>query len=133
MQLVATPTDAEIAWAAGFFEGEGYFTSSRHQLKDGLRHYPHVGINNTNLEMLQRFHRIVGVGAITVRSVAYSPFNAKPQWKWMAGKRKEAEHVRDLLLPWLSQARRDRAAEVFDDLGNLNKGRPRRKVLREAA
>jgi len=124
MQLVTNPTKAEIAWAAGFFEGEGYFTGGTHRLKHSApRFYPAAGINNTDLEMLTRFHRIVGVGTIRSRDVSYSPFNAKPQWIWRASKRREVEHVRDLLLPWLSTNRRERLAEMFDDRGVLHMGR----------
>lgn len=119
MQLVVVPTEAEIAWAAGFFEGEGYFTASRHMLKDGVRLYPSAGINNTDLESLERFHRIVGVGRIKSRDVTYSPFDAKPQWKWSTSTRRDAEYVRDLLLPWLGSRRLERIAEIFDDRGVL--------------
>jgi hypothetical protein len=118
------PTDTEIAWAAGFFEGEGYFSAIPRQLKDGPRLYPFVGINNTDYEMLARFHEIVGVGRIETRSVAYSPFNAKPQWRWIAGKRHEAEHILQLFTPWLSTKRKARAAELFDNRGNLKTPHP---------
>ncbi len=113
--------DLEIAWAAGFFEGEGYFTSTVANLKSGQqRRYPMVGINNTDHPMLVRFHAIVGVGRISSRSVTYSPFNAKPQWMWRACKRSEVEYVLDLFRPWLSERRLEQAAAVLDELGKLN-------------
>jgi hypothetical protein len=68
--------------------------------------------------MLTRFHRIVGVGTIKPRRVD-SQFNAKPQWRWIATKRCEAEHVLRLFEPWLSARRLEYAATLFDGRGNL--------------
>jgi hypothetical protein len=122
MQLLM-PTEAEIAWAAGFFEGEGYFSSIKRQLLHGApRQYPYVGINNTDYAMLLRFQAIVGCGKIKPRN---APYGRKKQWRWIASKRAEAEHVRDLLWPWLSERRREYALTLFDERGCLLGGRER--------
>lgn len=114
------PSEAEIAWAAGFFEGEGYFSAMKRPLKDGtVRLYPYVGINNTDYDTLVRFAEIIGAGYVKTRK-ADSKFNAKPQWRWIVFKRAEVERVLRLLEPWLSPRRLTRAHELFDDRGNLN-------------
>ena len=114
-------TECEIAWAAGFFEGEGYFSPNVRQLKDGPRVYPTVGLKNTDREMLERFHRIVGVGFIRPDAVGEQKRSAhhKDSWRWRATSRTEAEYVLHLLKPWLSPRRLARAAEIFDDRGDL--------------
>ena len=117
-----TSASEETAWAAGFFEGEGYFSAMTRRLKDGPRRYPYVGINNTDLEMLERFQRIVGVGTISARK-ADTKFNSKPQWRWIATRRGDTEYVYELFKPWLSATRRAKADPLFDALGNLNKPR----------
>lgn len=48
--------DPEVAWAAGFFEGEGSITTSNGRLI--------VRIHNTDLEPLEGFARIVVFGEI---------------------------------------------------------------------
>jgi hypothetical protein len=116
MQLLM-PTESEIAWAAGFFEGEGYFSGITRSLKDGPRLYPTVGINNCDLDMLLRFQAIVGVG--TTKPRTKSKTGVKPQFRWIVTARADVEHVRDLLWPWLSERRRARADELFDNRGSL--------------
>lgn len=115
--------DAEIAWAAGFFEGEGYFTARKWTLKDGtVRLYPIAGINNTDLSMLERFHEIVEVGKLRPRvldAATLARFNAKPQWQWKTQKRHETESVFGLLEPWLSERRLARARSLLDNRGSL--------------
>jgi hypothetical protein len=120
-------TEAEIAWAAGFFEGEGYITYSRHALKGGERRYPSLGLNNTDREALDRFHRIVGVGSIADRYSAGYPKAAahhKDAWIWRTTTRADAERVYRLLEPWLSSRRHEQAAAAFDELGDL-RARPK--------
>jgi len=114
-------TECEIAWAAGFFEGEGYFSPNIRQLKDGPRVYPTMGLKNTDREMLERFHRIIGVGIIRPAYIGSQKRRAhhKDAWRWRVTNRTDAEHVLRLLKPWLSPRRLARATEIFDDRGDL--------------
>jgi hypothetical protein len=110
-------TEAEIAWAAGFFKGEGYFSSVTRTLKDGPRVYPAMGINNCDLDMLLRFQSIVDVGTVKPRKI--SKYGVKPQFRWIVTARADVERVRDMLWPWLSPRRRERALALFDTRGSL--------------
>src|SRR6266496_2518691 len=112
---MAAPNKAEIAWAAGFFEGEGYFSGIIHNLARGRRRrYAYVGINNTDLKTLVRFQTIVGVGEIRSRKADTVRFKAKPQWRWLVCNRAGVEHVYNLFKPWLSEERLRKAHAALE-------------------
>jgi hypothetical protein len=93
---------ADIAWAAGLFEGEGCFTSTRR-----VNLTPRAELRTTDIDVLQRFARIVRVG--TIRSErASGPRHHKPVWAWSAGGA-NAIAVAELLLPHLGARRTKRA------------------------
>ncbi len=52
-----TRCSAELAWAAGFFDGEGYTTTSGRYLQ--------VGITQKDTRTLDRFLAAVGLGSVT--------------------------------------------------------------------
>jgi hypothetical protein len=92
----------EIAWAAGFFEGEGSITHTDRDLQ--------LLLKNTDRDMVARFAQIV------YRGVVYGPYTSadrdgyrrKPYWMWVA--LGDAGHdVVDLLAPWLSRRRLEQA------------------------
>ena len=86
-------------WAAGLFEGEGYFYSA--QVNQGGRRYSYAaaGLQMTDEGEVRDFHEIVGVGA--VHGPYHAP-NRKPTWKWYTS---DARPVIRLLEPWLGQRR----------------------------
>jgi hypothetical protein len=100
---------AEIAWAAGLFEGEGCITQSGGRLA--------VRLNGTDRTVIDRFCGIVGEGKV------YGPYTQdgcadaalhrrKPYFVWVAyGGR--GLNVLLLLDPWLSERRRVRAFELI--------------------
>lgn len=97
--------DPEVAWAAGFFEGEGTITRSSGRL--------FVRLNNTDSEPVYRFAGIVGFGEV------YGPYEypgphgskRKPFWVWHA-EEYDALEVLELLWPWLSGRRHDQALDI---------------------
>jgi|ERR1044071_5069006 hypothetical protein len=69
-QAIARPTTADIAWAAGFYEGEGtcsYATGSQHAI-----------VNQVEREPLDRLRKYFGG---TIRPVA-AHRRSKPSWRW---------------------------------------------------
>lgn len=103
------PTEAEIAWAAGLFEGEGTITTS------GGR--PRLALKMTDVEPVQRFAEIVGYGRL------YGPYGNKAAERRDGHRRKrsfmwvatgeEGRRVAEMLLDGLSQRRRDQVAEQY--------------------
>lgn len=98
-------TREDAAYAAGLFEGEGCFGCGRLQI-------PVAEIRMSDLEPLQEFHRIVGVGRL------YGPYQRgkshwKPFWEWKATSFEATQAVGAMLWPWLSPRRRARFREVM--------------------
>lgn len=97
--------DPEVAWAAGFFEGEGTITRSNGRLV--------VRLNNTDSEPVYQFAHIIRFGEV------YGPYHyesrdgyrRKPFWVWLA-EEFEALEVLELLWPALSIKRRSQALEI---------------------
>lgn len=101
--------DIEVAWAAGFFEGEGTV---------GVGTDPRTGrCRAINMEIPQssaaglpdvllRFHRIVGVGNVTGPHEPRSPWSRLPQYRWRSGALEDVEYVAALLWSRLGPTRR---------------------------
>lgn len=98
-----SPDRAEIAWAAGIFEGEGCI-------------YQGTGvglvINMTDKDVLERFAAIVGVGRIR-GPIAGQKANHKSFWEWRVGRQADREAVLLAFMPWLGQRRRDKAERML--------------------
>lgn len=73
-------TTVDDAWAAGLFEGEGH-TGSKANRVGGPHVYPRMVLQTTDLDVLQRFQRIVGVGQIVTRKTTGLGKRAKAEWK----------------------------------------------------
>jgi hypothetical protein len=100
------PSSAEeIAWAAGLFEGEGCIT----MINDRLA----IALVNTDEEVIQRFDEVMGIGML------YGPYERsesngyprKPLFRWVASTYDALDGLQ-LLSPWLSQRRLERAFEL---------------------
>jgi hypothetical protein len=95
-------TKAEIAWAAGLYEGEGSVTQSSGVLNARLK--------MTDESVVRRFEEVVRYGEV------YGPYNyqysdgirRKPFWVWVAVEY-DALEVLEMLWPWLSDRRREQA------------------------
>lgn len=97
-------TEAEIAWAAGLFEGEGSFCVNR---RNGNR--PRATMSMTDLDVMERFLEIVGVGKIS-KIGRKQKGHHKDAWQWWTTE-EEFHAVFNLLKEWL-HPRRVEAAET---------------------
>jgi hypothetical protein len=98
--------EAEIAYAAGIFDGEGCITGTRG--KNDI----HIAVTMGDEDCIRRFGRIVGCGTIGVQTQFTDPGPRKPMWRWQADGAK-AERIVRLLLPYLGQRRTARAHELL--------------------
>jgi len=101
----------ELAWAGGFFEGEGCISGPANPAHG---HALRVCLSNTDLPALQRFHAAIGgLGKV------YGPYRrkdnprAKPYWNWACQKFEPAQAVVAYLWPFLCQRRHERAVAVM--------------------
>jgi hypothetical protein len=104
------PSEVDIAWAAGLFEGEGCLTIS------GTR-WPHarLKLNMTDEEPVRRFHDIVGHGQVRQED-AQIKYGYKRQWEWYVGNKEGVAAVIHLLFQQLSPRRQARAAELLANI-----------------
>lgn len=97
--------DELLAWAAGLFEGEGCFTIRRKQ--------PVAKLNSTDLDVVKRFHDVIGVGRLW-EDTSYVEEGRKVQWAWIASNKLEAGVAICRLAPFMHKRRAKRAAEVLE-------------------
>jgi hypothetical protein len=102
----------EIAWAAGFFEGEGSFTLNRGQ----QRPVPVVYVSQVDPEPLERFARYLRLEphGKQYREVRQG---TRDIWRFRIHKYSEVQRVVDLLYPWLSPRRREQADRMLAEAG----------------
>ena len=103
--------ELDIAWAAGLFEGEGTF-----EIQKNSRTSCRAGISSTDLDVLERFHRIVGVGSIRLHKKANYHTSVKTAWYWRTRNREECITIILLFAPFLGKRRRavaDRCLEIM--------------------
>jgi hypothetical protein len=100
----------QLAWAAGLFEGEGWFNTSNQK--------PSMGMQMSDYEVLQRFAEVMDCGRIYYRKPRvydYEKINArKEQWAWRLSKKVDIIRIVTALYPWLSSRRQAKASEVLD-------------------
>ncbi len=103
----------ELAWAAGFFDGEGSFhahASKRHAAATGYqREYWSVqaSVGNTDKELLDRFYAYVGVGRIKGPYIEQRG-NRLPVYRWSASGHMAVQFLGAMLWPWLGTYKRER-------------------------
>lgn len=108
---------ADIAWAAGLFEGEGCFWSSRCGKAPHYYIYPRVSLNSTDRDVLERFARVVGVGTVATSPRLKKQAHHKAQWSWVVSRKDDVRKVYELLKPWLGSRRRAQAESALSQSG----------------
>lgn len=91
----------EVAWAAGFFDGEGYVTIQYGYTKNpnGKRYHRHtlrIGINHVAPEPLYEMQRLFG-GSIEKQSLESVRGNRHPRHRWVANCGTAAEALKRMM------------------------------------
>jgi hypothetical protein len=97
-----------LAWAAGFFEGEGCFFASYYRPReDGSRIYrTSASVTQKDEELLLQFKDIVGFGTV------YADGQDDGMYVWKTTQVGQAAKLFDLLHQWLGQRRTNRFHEL---------------------
>lgn len=112
-------TEAEVAWAAGFYEGEGCVTLITHRQKYS---YLRIKLPQVNREPLERLVDLFGCGWISKKTMpARKGDGIRSDCHEWTVQGSHAERIIDVLYPWLSQKRR----------GQIDNARARLTVKRE--
>lgn len=95
----------ELAWAAGFFDGEGSTTVSIKNGRARLR----VSVPQTNRETLERFKSaVLGLGRIHGPMKRHSERHA-PLWQFGSASFEQTQAIIAMLWPFLSEIKRTQA------------------------
>jgi hypothetical protein len=89
----------ELAWAAGFFDGEGWANRSRRGVQSRINQASVGGMP----AVLSKFHRVVGVGRLKGPHVKEGK---QDLYWWEATSRQDIARVADLIGPWLCPVKR---------------------------
>ena len=101
---------AELAWAAGFFEGEGTVALNGSAPRLWLPQASAQGIP----EVLARFQAAVGgLGSISGPYVLKNPWSKLPQYRWGLSRFEHVQAVIAMFWPWMSARRRSGARAVL--------------------
>lgn len=89
----------EFAWAAGFFDGEGWIKIQKRGSTNNkyLGFYLRVGINHVKKDPLEKMHKLFG-GSLRYDTNVRG--NRHPRWVWTLST-KQAEHALRCMTPYL--------------------------------
>lgn len=108
-------TEAELAWVAGLLEGEGCFTIANQRQWSRHYRYPVIACTMTDLDVIQRLHKLVGMGRVggPYGRAVRNGTPRKPQWKWQLQRRDQAAMLMRTLLPLMGERRANRIRYVL--------------------
>jgi hypothetical protein len=104
------PTDTELAWFTGIFEGEGHIETMK-------RSTARLRIAMTDRDIIERLNTIFPGLPIAVRP-AMKPREAhhnqpRPIYVWSVGRGEQVTEILRLMLPYLGERRAARAVEAL--------------------
>lgn len=112
-------TIADLAWAAGLFEGEGCISHNKIA--------PRASISMSDEDVVRRFHRLIGMGSVAATPRKKEGY--KDLWTWTVAGYKSTQYVMALLWQWLGVRRKARTEEILKQFQN-GPVRKRRVCLR---
>jgi len=104
---VSVVCNTDIAWAAGFFDGEG--TTSILKTQRDKYSYIRMGLSQKLHECLDRFYSIVQVGKIYTS-------NTRDIRSWNCYKYDDVVDVLNLLWPYLSEIKKQQALQSLNKI-----------------
>lgn len=106
--MTFSPNTHELAWAAGFFDGEGTV-----MWRGRKRAELSLVVGQSDIRPLRRFQAAVG-GLGTVRGPYFQKNpKHKPYWVFGVGSHKNTQAVVAMLWNWLSEPKREQALEAI--------------------
>jgi len=100
------PSEAEWAWVAGLFEGEGtVFADGTQKTKRVL------AIVMTDKDVIEHAAFVFGTGNVT-GPYANGGHSRKPVYRWKTAKLSEVKRICKEMEPWLGERRRTKMQEI---------------------
>ena len=115
MNKYGTSEKEELAWAGGFFSGEGCTVCHIHKTRNE-RPYPFIHINQIHEEELIRFNDAIGnlgnvIGPYIKKS---NKLSKKPMWAINCYGYEKTKHILEMLWPYLSKAKQEQGLRVIN-------------------
>ena len=123
------PDREELAWAAGFYDGEGSSFAKRHGKGEGKT--AGITIGQTDPEVLERFCRAVRMGKVIG---PYGPYGSggKPMYYVRIGSHWQVQHIAAALWQWLGTEKKNQfVAALTESL--FTPARPDRRTRSQEA
>ena len=109
----------ELAWVAGFFDGEGCCTFKTNGNKNGYeRKYAIITVSQVDPEVLEKCRRITGLGQVGGQYKPKQP-NCQPSYRWRIQKFEEVQACIAMIWEWLGTKKREQAKRVLSLHGKL--------------
>lgn len=119
-------TPADVAWAAGIFEGEGCFRFTGER-SDGKPKVAMMVLQMTDRDTMERFAWVASAGR--VRGPVARQANRKPIYVVDVGAREDVRRLIMAFLPWLGRRRTAKAMELLSHLDLLDTEAAARAML----
>lgn len=105
----------DLAWLAGFIDGEGSFFLHRHPNKkqNYVSYGPTLSITNTDYGLLEKVQKIVGWGGIYSNNFRPEYKNRKPRWIWNISGHPRVGNVFECIRPWMGLFKVEKALDVL--------------------
>lgn len=97
----------DLAWAAGFIDGDGCFTGAGHKSHRSL------AVQQVEREPLDRLVAILGVGRV-IGPVRNNGFGSRPQWRYNLYAARNLRLAMECLWPFLSGPKREQIRRLFE-------------------
>ena len=109
----------ELAWAAGFFDGEGSFIAVRTNDRGTPRIQLLMSVPQKDRRPLDRFHRALDCGQIYHKVI---PHHGGPMYVWQLMGHQACSQAMLKLEPYLSEPKREQIARALDTLEQYRAG-----------
>lgn len=86
----------EVAWAAGFFDGEGFITIQKRGHKNYVGHYLRIGVNHVAIEPLLQLQKLFG-GNIRKQKQETVVGNRHARHQWTLSTSAAAEAIKQMM------------------------------------
>lgn len=114
-------THETFAWAAGFFDGEGWVGVVPYSVKG--RHYKRISahVAQTNLPILERLQALVRCGRVNGPYEHKNRVAHKEYWTFQTSGLQHTQHLICCMWPWLSPVKRDQARTALVNIAEYYK------------
>jgi hypothetical protein len=103
----------ELAWVAGFFDGEGYIGAGGSQGRRTIEMSIGQSTTDSLPQTLSRVRVALGVGRFQGPRIPSNPWSKMPQYVWTANAYEDVQFATAMLWTWLGPVKRGQARDAL--------------------